>query len=363
MTAPYRRIVVSVPGKLILMGEHAAVYGKPALIAAADPRARVEAEPRGDGVQVDLADLGLTVETSWQEVRTLAVRSREAWQRYVADPSPSRFADVGTGSPTDLVRVALGEIALSSAAIEDLPVALRVSSRLPIGSGFGSSASIAVAVIGAILNLFEDGAELETIDRVALEVERRQHGLPSGVDHKTVLLGGVQLAERDADDELIMTQVGGRSSLLDRLEVWQTGRPIETTGQVVASVRRSFDREPAAMGAVLEAMARDVVGLRSQLMTDEPSAGRVRQHIGDFERGLERLGVVPPAVREAVRQIEAAGGAAKISGAGTLTGDAAGCLLVFWPEGPPDPLPHRLSAYERQPVDLGVDGLRVEVRE
>jgi hypothetical protein len=58
--------------------------------------------------------------------------------------------------------------------------------------------------------------------------------------------------------------------------------------------------------------------------------------------------------------VEAQGGGAKISGAGSLTGSAAGCLLVYWPEGPPAVLPARLCEYQRQAVELGVDGLRVE---
>jgi hypothetical protein len=61
-----------------------------------------------------------------------------------------------------------------------------------------------------------------------------------------------------------------------------------------------------------------------------------------------------------VRAIESAGGGAKISGAGSLTGPGAGCLLVVHPE------PGRLAALSaladlrRLPVRLGAPGLRVE---
>ena len=71
--------------------------------------------------------------------------------------------------------------------------------------------------------------------------------------------------------------------------------------------------------------------------------------------------MVPAPVRALVRRIEAAGGAAKISGAGSLAGPGAGSLLVYdadaeriagWPF---------LSPFPAYPVHLGAPGLRLEI--
>ncbi|HSS52187.1 MAG TPA: hypothetical protein VLX28_24870, partial [Thermoanaerobaculia bacterium] len=101
---------VSAPGKLILMGEHAVVYGRPALVAALDLRLTVRIAPRTDGaVVLDLPGLGHTEETSWAALRAYARSVRESWQAYSREPAPERFRAVRRADPGHVVKVALGE--------------------------------------------------------------------------------------------------------------------------------------------------------------------------------------------------------------------------------------------------------------
>jgi hypothetical protein len=80
----------------------------------------------------------------------------------------------------------------------------------------------------------------------------------------------------------------------------------------------------------------------------------------DAQRGLEHAGVVPPAVRELARRLEARGGAAKVSGAGALAGRGAGCLLVYHPHPATLELGGLLTRDSFVPVRLGAEGLRTE---
>jgi mevalonate kinase len=74
------------------------------------------------------------------------------------------------------------------------------------------------------------------------------------------------------------------------------------------------------------------------------------------EAALEALGVVPAHVAAAIRGIEAAGGAAKVSGAGGRAG-GAGLVLVLPPEtGVPVP-----ASWTRLACTLGAPGLREDV--
>ncbi|MEJ2084945.1 MAG: mevalonate kinase [Acidobacteriota bacterium] len=355
-----RRVLASVPGKLILMGEHAAVYGRPALVSAVGPRAFVSVGPSRGKTVIDLPNLERRSETCWRELFALAETASSRWAEYSREPTPDRFRELGTDTPEHLVAIALGEVSRELGSVDLPEVEVRVESKLPIGSGFGSSAATAVAVIGAMLAFLELEVEEERIDRLAFEVERRQHGFPSGVDHKTVIHGGVLWARRSDQGSLEVEPLGLRPERLADLLVYQTGRPRESTGEVVAAVKRLASDEPVEFERRLDVMERCVDTLREYLCGSDAQSDVLRSVMQSYEKCLEELGVVPKPIESVVRAIELTGGAAKISGAGALSGSSAGCLLVQPADGPTAMLPDELRAYERQTVELGDEGFRIE---
>lgn len=239
-------------------------------------------------------------------------------------------------------------------------LSLRIDSDLPVGSGFGSSAATAVAVIAGFLAFRGAPLDLLRIEELALEVERRQHGLPSGVDSATVLFGGLLWARKLAAGGLATERLAATSPLLRLLRVYDTGTPAESTGAVVAAVRACRDRDPAAHERLLDRIEAATSGLRAQLAQPAEDVAVTVELIRECQACLEELGVVPGEVRALVRSVEAEGGAAKISGAGSLSGPRAGSILVYHPEA------DRIAAWPfLQPltfhsVHLGADGLRRE---
>lgn len=367
-----RPVEVSAPGKLILMGEHAAVYGRPALIAAIDLRltARLSPLPPEElgAVRLDLPGLGHREATTWDVLRAYARAARERWSRYAEHPAVAAFQEVRGKDPAHVVKIALGEAAETLVrdagphhALEGAE--LRIESGLPIGSGFGSSAAAATTVVAAVLAFAGSDAgapDLERIARLALEVERRQHGLPSGVDGATVLQGGVLWARRRTTGDLDIERIAVRSDLLRRLRVYDTGTPAEPTGAVVAAVRALRESDPGRHERILDRMEAATRALRSELEREAVDPDRSLHLIREHEACLEDLGVVPGEVRSLVRRVESAGGAAKISGAGSLAGPGAGSLLVYHPD------PERVARWEFlrpfpfHPVHLGAPGFHRE---
>lgn len=356
------RTAVSVPGKLILMGEHAVVYHRPALVATVDLRLRVTLADRDDeGIHVRLPQVGVDEHVSWGETLDYARRSREAWNEFSRHPSSRGFQDVRGDDPAHVVKIALGEAARACGERSIRPLDVEIDSDIPIGAGFGSSASTGVGVVAAYLAHCGFSSDPQMIDRVALDVERRQHGLPSGVDHATVLRGGITWARKNPSGAVFLEPVVAVSTLRTRLRVFDTGTPAESTGAVVAAVRDRLEAMPGEAERILDRMEDATRAFRQQLTQRREEPEAVVEMIREVHRCLDRLGVVPPAIAERVRWIEDHGGAAKISGAGALTGRGAGCLLVYHPEPGVVRDWSVIEGMRRLELRFGAEGLRGEM--
>jgi mevalonate kinase len=344
---------VSTPGKLILMGEHAAVYGAPAIVTAVGLRLTTRIERRaGDQVTMDLVAVGHEETLDAAALRDYCAAQREAWAVYAQDPNPETFQRLEDGEPARLARVALG-------VCEDVlgglgGVHLAVTSDLPLGAGFGSSAAAAVGIVAAAHAVAGETPVWSEVGPLAAEVERQQHGAPSGVDATTVFHGGV-LATVRRDDELAFEPLAARADLLRDLRIVNTGAPAESTGEVVAAVAARRSGSVAAFDAILDTMATTASRFRGLITAEPTRVEDLIEPIQTYERCLEEIGVVPAAVAQAIRAIERRGGAAKLSGAGALTGDSAGCLLVLLPDE--EELPEELGEVI---ASLGAEGVRVE---
>jgi mevalonate kinase len=139
-------VIASAPGKVLLLGEHAVVYGHPALAAALDLRVTVEVEPQADVARLDLPG---------------------------GFPVPAAVLD------------AVGKLA--RAAGHRGGFVIKVRSDLPLGGGLGSSAALGVALARA----FKPGCDAEEATELAMHLERVLHGAPSGVDPAICARGGV----------------------------------------------------------------------------------------------------------------------------------------------------------------------------
>ncbi len=354
-------VTASAPGKTILMGEHAAVYGRPALVAAVDKRLRARLrEIAGTAVRLELPAVDVAEAVPWTEVLGYARDARQRWEDYDRTPGPEAFARLRGDDPAHLVKVALGEAA-AFLGEERLPgLELRLESEIPIGAGFGSSAAAAAAIACSCLRLRGARPAPQDLERIGLEIERRQHGSPSGIDSATVIRGGLVWAARDGSGGFTTSPVAAGSSVLDRFRVFHSGTPAESTGAVVAAVRARRDADPQAFERLLDRMEAATLELRRQF-ENEGAPERLIETIFEFEACLEAAGVVPPALRAIIRQVEGRGGAAKISGAGALSGSGAGALLVVHPQPETVDDWDFLDRLERLDVRLGAQGVRVEV--
>jgi len=351
-------VAVSAPGKTILLGEHSAVYGHPALVAALDHRMTVAIRPARGAVHLAMPVVGVDGRFGWDDLVERARAARARWEDAFGGDESRAFDPVR--APRDLALLALGEVALHAGSASSLPgLDVRVLSDIPPRSGFGSSAALAVTVVAATLRALGRAAHDATVRELAEIVERSQHGRPSGVDLEAVLRGGVLWCRRRADGGLDADEMPGGSERLDVFRVFHSGAPRETTGEMVAAVRALRLRDPKRVAEAMTSLDAAAHDARTAIETGAREAWvpLVRR----ASEALEQLGVVPEAIARTIRAIETRGGAAKISGAGGISGDGAGLVLVVHP----DPEWHARfeppAAWTAHRVGLGAPGFREEV--
>jgi mevalonate kinase len=170
-----------------------------------------------------------------------------------------------------------------------------------------------------------------------------------------VMRGGVVWCRGGADgagEELPLGRAG-----LSGLRLFQSGAPGETTGDMVALVRRLEKRDPLKLRDALAAIDAATHSARNALRDGD--FDRLADAVRTSERALEALGVVPESVVREIRRVEASGGAAKISGAGGVTGGAGLVLVVHRDaEARRDFAPP--ATWEPLRADLAGPGLRIE---
>jgi mevalonate kinase len=288
------------PGKLILAGEHAVVYGRPALAMAVDRSAHSVITTQASGqVSFDLPDLaesGSFTVRALTELRTRVLRK-----------------------PIELFEFAFINILDGLHLKLEQGLALRTQSNIPIGCGMGSSAATVLSQLRAIGHYFRVEFRPDWVQKYSLEAERLRHGYASGVDTHMSLHGGCAVFQNGV----------ARTVPLPRVSMFLvlTGVPQTGTGETVVEVRRRF-RD----GAIWNDFETVTLAMEQALRANDFEA--VQRAVRENHRLLVAIGVVPEPVQRFVRDVEAHGGAAKISGAGAVAGDAGGVVLVFAPEAP-----------------------------
>jgi mevalonate kinase len=147
----------SAPGKIILFGEHAVVYGRPALAAPVtqvQAAVTISAAP-AQGIHILAPDIGLEVEVS----------------------------DLSQDHPlAAAINGVLSHLGISTPP----PITIQVSSTIPVASGLGSGAAVSVAVIRALSGFLGLPLSDEQVSALAFEVEKLHHGTPSGIDNTVI---------------------------------------------------------------------------------------------------------------------------------------------------------------------------------
>jgi mevalonate kinase len=269
-------ITCSAPGKVYLFGEHAVVYGEPAICCAVDIRTRVTVSP-ADTITIS-SSLGTTAIDFEVHPYISAVIER--------------FQEISSFDGVDL----------------------RISSDIPVGSGLGSSAAVTVATIKAMDALLDIGLELEDIAKIGHEVEQKIQGAASPTDTYVCTMGGVVLIPQRKKLELIDCGI-----IIGNTNIFSS------TKELVANVTDLNERFPDVVGPVLSSIGKlSVIGEARVNDGDYVSVGELM----NIDQGLlDAIGVSCAELCSLIYAARESGAyGSKITGAG-----GGGCMVAISP--------------------------------
>ncbi len=279
-------ISYSAPGKLILSGEHAVVYGKPALICALDMRLRFTLKH---------------TQRSWginKQTRVIVERTHEFLRRR--------------------------KIAFDPAAA----FATSIHSDIPAGRNLGSSAALSVAASAAFLHFYTSREPAkDMINALAYELEKHFHGKPSGADNSTSCFGGLVYYRKEFEFLKNISALSMKipQNILDHLLIINSGKSAESTAEMVAMVGKRYNENSSRMEAAMSDIERATKKMTLAIAGENPHM--FVEAIEQNQRQLETLGVVSPTTIQLLQSLDTHG-VGKVTGGGGAT-RGSGNILFF----------------------------------
>ncbi|WP_125766418.1 mevalonate kinase [Lapidilactobacillus wuchangensis] len=288
--------------KLILVGEHAVVYGTPA-IAIPLPEIAVQVTATATG--------SLTTGETQVMIQSILYQGNLA------------------AAPTELANLQV----LLATFLQHWPqqtqrpqvIELAIQSNIPFERGMGSSAAIATAIVRALQQLLPQPYAPTLVKEIIAAEEKAQHGNPSGLDALVVGADqGYYFLREQVPQPLTLTLPG----YLLIIDSGVTGR----TGVAIAQVASLRQQRPKFWQQQINGIQELVPQVR-QLLTTTATGTELHQQQQTFgalldqnQTALQQLGVSTPQLGQLIRQLKAAGAlGAKLTGGGL-----GGCVFGYF---------------------------------
>ena len=208
-------------GKFILTGEHAVVYGQPAIALPLSSRR-----------------ISLLVEPQLR---------RPSGKIHIYFPALGLDSDLDSLPPGHPIVRAVWET-INFLRLSEMPGCnLRFNSQLPVGSGLGSSAAMSVATIRGLTEFLGHPLPDTTVNLLAFETEKFVHTNPSGVDNTVITY-----------EKPVFFQTGSQLAFLqpavDLYFILADSGIQKSTGETVTELAERYKVDPSSIQAKLGAI-------------------------------------------------------------------------------------------------------------
>ncbi|HET7011318.1 MAG TPA: mevalonate kinase, partial [Anaerolineales bacterium] len=278
------------PGKVILFGEHAVVYGRPAIaVPVRQVQTTVDVEDFPDGPLGDVF------------IRSPAI-GLESWLSVLPDDDP-------------VARIT--HMSLQRLPHREIPLQLDIHSDIPIASGLGSGAAVSVALARALSKHLGLEFPPRVLSELAFEVEKLHHGTPSGIDNTVI-----------SHEQPVFFVLGRPVEMLRvrqpfDLVIGDTGIPAPTA-EAVGGVRKRWIADRRGLENLFDSVG--LVARRARSAIELGPVDNLGPLMNENQALLQQMGV---SSAELDRLLKAARGAgalgAKLSGGG-MGGNMIACV-------------------------------------
>ncbi len=270
------------PGKIILFGEHAVVYGQPAI---AMPVSRVNATAR----------VTPNISASPGLVRLIAPDiDLDAPLDHLDEDHPLASA----------VRATLAEVSPHHTPA----FTIQINSTIPISAGMGSGAAVTVAIIRALSAFLGRPLSEHRTSELAFEVEKIYHGTPSGIDTTVITYQKPVYFRKEMPPEILQVKKPTHWIIAD------SGEKTPTIAAVTA-VRGLYEGNPQSYGEIFSRIGAIADAARPALVNGDLQAlGQLMNENQSLLQSLQVSSVMLDSLCQAALDAGAKG--AKLSGGG-----------------------------------------------
>jgi len=279
----------SAPGRIYISGEHAAVYGKPALVCAIDKRLSV----------------------------TFTLSKKTVYKDNIFPILEKSVIDF---------------LQSKKVSFEKKEYAYSVESTIPIGRGLGSSAAYCACISAGLLELFT-GKEWskEEVNVCAYQMEKYFHKNSSGVDTSTSVMGGLIYYRKEFEFLKSISSLAIRipKKIQEHLILIDTEKPIETSEEMIRSVGALFNKESNKTEMIFNKMEKVTKRIVVSFMKEDGAF--FRDNIRVSQELLGQIGVVSSKTNKLLFELTDVG-VGKMIGSGYILfccGDSNTCKEIF----------------------------------
>lgn len=258
-------ISYSAPAKVILSGEHAVVYGKPAIVSSIDIRLKFSltnsARPSQNG-------------TVPKEIALISEKVKEYLRKHHINFPDNEFK-------------------------------VSIDSNIPIGRGLGSSAALSVAAVAAFLEFYTGKEfEKERINNLAYEIEKHFHKNPSGIDNTASCFGGLIYYRKEFEFLKTISVLNFKipKKIEENLYLIDLVKSQKSESNITHQVGTLYNKKPRFIEQLMNDIEKTTKKMTVSIIKEDSQF--FQRTLVDNQVLLDMLGIVPKKTKNLLKQLE-----------------------------------------------------------